>query len=188
VLVVDLDLAKIPQALLSRLQPPALDVTVNGALSGAGRASVRVCAARTLRIGTQDVRAAAPVGETLAGFSGPRLTGVSLTEVEGQATATLFNPLSFPLDVESLAYTVWAADRKLAEGERRDLRLHAGRENAIDLPIRASTAELLTALGGGVAGDGRIAGRLLAQISIRVGKGRVLTVPLDLPGSMQVVP
>jgi Late embryogenesis abundant protein len=187
VLLVDLDLAKIPQALLERLHPLALDVTMNGSLSGAGGAPVRVCAAGILRIGTSQVRSAAPMGGALAGFSGARFMGISLTQVEGQATVTLFNPLSFPLDVKSLVYTVWAGDRKLAEGERHGLRLHAGRDNAIELPISAPSGELLSALGNAVAGDGRLAGRLVAQVSLRVGRDQILTIPLDLPGSVQVL-
>jgi len=187
VLLVDLDLAKIPEALLERLHPLALDVTLNGSLSGAGGAPVRVCAAGILRIGTSQVRSAAPMGGSLAGFSGARFTGISLTQVEGQAAVTLFNPLSFPLDVKNLVYAVWAGDRKLAEGERHGLRLHAGRENAIELPISAPSAELLSALGNAVAGDGRVAGRLVAQVSLRVGKDQILTIPLDLPGSVQVL-
>jgi hypothetical protein len=187
VLLVDLELAKIPQALLERLHPLALDVTMNGSLSGAGGAPVRVCAAGILRIGTSQVRSAAPMGGALAGFSGARFMGISLTQVEGQATVTLFNPLSFPLDVKSLVYTVWAGDRKLAEGERHGLRLHAGRDNAIELPVSAPSGELLSALGNAVAGDGRLAGRLVAQVSLRVGRDQILTIPLDLPGSVQVL-
>ena len=150
VLLVDLDLARIPQALLARLHPLALDVTINGSLAGGAGAPVPVCAAGILKIGTAEVRSSAPMGASLAGFSGARFTGFSLTEVEGQATATLFNPLSFPLDVKDLVYAVWAGDRKLAEGERHGLRLHAGRENAVELPISAPSAELLAALGGAV--------------------------------------
>ena len=187
VLLVDLDLAKIPQALLARLHPLALDVTINGSLAGGAGAPVPVCAAGILKIGTAEVRSSAPMGASLAGFSGARFTGISLTEVEGQATATLFNPLSFPLDVKDLVYSVWAGDRKLAEGERHGIRLHAGRENAVELPISASSADLLSALGGAVTSGGRVAGRLVARVSLRVGKDQILTVPLDLPGSVQVL-
>jgi LEA14-like dessication related protein len=187
VLLVDLDLAKIPQALLARLHPLALDVTINGSLAGSAGAPVPVCAAGILKIGTEEVSSSAPVGASLAGFSGARFTGISLTEVEGQATATLFNPLSFPLDVKDLVYAVWAGDRKLAEGELHGLRLSAGRENAVELPISAPSADLLSALGGAVASGGRVAGRLVASVSLRVGKDQILTVPLDLPGSVQVM-
>ena len=186
-LLVDLDLAKIPQALLARLHPLALDVTVNGSLAGSAGAPVPVCAAGILKVGTAELRSSAPMGASLAGFSGARFTGISLTEVEGQATATLFNPLSFPLDVKDLVYAVWAGDRKLAEGERHGIRLHAGRENAVELPISAPTADLLSALGGAVASGGRVAGRLVVRVSLRVGKDQILTVPLDLPGSIQVM-
>ena len=188
VLLVDLDLAKIPEALLGRLHPLALDVTLNGSLAGPAGSPVPVCAAGILKVGTPELRSSGPMGASLAGFSGARFTGISLTQVAGRATATLFNPLSFPLDVKELVYAVWAGDRKLAEGERHGVRLHAGRENAVELPISASNADLLAALGGAVAGGGRVEGRLVARDSVRVGKDQTLTVPLDLPGSVQVMP
>ena len=187
VLLVDLDLAKIPQALLTRLHPLALDVTLNGSLTGSAGAPVRVCAAGILKVGTAEIRSSGPMGASLAGFSGARFTGLSFTEVEGQATATLFNPLSFPLDVKDLAYSVWAGDRKIAEGERHGVRLYAGRENAVELPISAPNADLLSVLGEAMSSGGRVAGRLVARVSLRVGKDQILTVPLDLPGSIQVV-
>ncbi|MCM3877810.1 MAG: hypothetical protein NEA02_15495, partial [Thermoanaerobaculia bacterium] len=92
-----------------------------------------------------------------------------------------------PLDVKDVVYAVWAGDRKLAEGERHGLRLHAGRENAVDLPISALNVDLLSALGGAVTSGGRVAGRRVARVSLRVGKDQILTVPLDLPGSIQVM-
>lgn len=187
VLLVDLDLARVPQAVLANLHPLALDVTLNGTLTGTGEgAPVPVCAAGILRIGTPDIRASGPMGAALAGFSGARFTGVSLTETEGQATATLYNPFSFPLDVKDLEYAVWVGDRKVAEGERHGLRLHPGRENSVELSIRASNADLFPALGGALASGGRVTGRLVARIALRVGKDQLLTIPLDLPGSVQV--
>jgi LEA14-like dessication related protein len=187
VFLVDLDLAKIPQALLARVHPVALDVTLHGSLAGQGGAKTSVCGAGVLKIGTPEVRSSAPIGAALAGFSGARFTGMTLTEVHGTATATLFNPLSFPLDVKDLVYAVFVGDRRIAEGERHGLRLHPGRENAIELPVSASSADLLSALGSAVAGGGRVAGRLVARVSLRVGQNQILTVPLDLPGSVEVM-
>jgi LEA14-like dessication related protein len=187
VFLVDLDLAKIPQALLARVHPVALDVTLNGSLAGQGGAKAPVCGAGVLKIGTPELRSSAPMGAALAGFSGARFTGMTLTEVQGNATATFFNPLSFPLDVKDLVYSVWVGDRRIAEGERHGLRLHPGRENAVELPISASSADLLSALGSAVAGGGRVAGRLVARVSVRVGRDQILTVPLDLPGSVEVM-
>ena len=187
VFLVDLDLAKIPQALLARVHPVALDITLTGSLAGQGGAKVPVCGAGVLRIGTPDLRASAPLGGALAGFSGARFTGMTLTEVQGKATATFFNPLSFPLDVKDLVYSVWVGDRRIAEGERHGLRIHPGRENAVELPIVASSADLLSALGSAVAGGGRVAGRLVARVSVRVGRDQILTVPFDLPGSVEVM-
>ena len=187
VFLVDLDFAKIPQALLERVHPVALDVTAKGYLAGPGGAKAPVCAAGVLKIGTPEVRASAPMGAALAGFSGARFTGMTLTEVHGTATATFFNPLSFPLDVKDLAYAVWVGGRQIAEGERHGLRFHPGRENAVELPVTASSADLLSALGSAVAGGGRVAGRLVARVSVRVGRNQILTVPLDLPGSVEVM-
>jgi len=187
VFLVDLDLAKIPQDLLARVHPVALDVTVKGTLAGPGGAKSPVCSAGVLKIGTPDLRASAPMGGALAGFSGARFTGMTLTEIQGTATATFFNPLSFPLDVKDLVYAVFVGDRKIAEGERHGLRLHPGRENAVELPISASSADLLGVLGGAMTGSGRVAGRLVAHVSVRVGRDQILTVPLDLPGSVEVM-
>jgi LEA14-like dessication related protein len=187
VFLVELDLAKIPQALLARVHPVALDVTVKGSLAGAGASKAPVCGAGVLKIGTPEVRSSAPMGAALAGFSGARFTGMTLTEVQGNATATFFNPLSFPLDVKDLVYEVWVGDRRIAEGERHGLRLHPGRENAVELPISASSADLLAALGSAVAGGGHVTGRLVARVSVRVGQDQILTVPLDLPGSVEVM-
>ena len=89
--------------------------------------------------------------------------------------------------MKEIVYAVWVGDRKLAEGERHGVRLHAGRESAVELPISASSADLLTALGGALAGGGRVEGRLVARVTLRVGKDQILTVPLDLPGSIQVM-
>ena len=116
VFLVDLDLAKIPQALLARVHPAALDVTVRGSLAGEGGAKAPVCGAGVLRIGTPDLRASGPMGAALAGFSGARFTGMTLTEVQGVATATFFNPLSFALDVKDLVYAVWVGDRRSPRG------------------------------------------------------------------------
>jgi LEA14-like dessication related protein len=187
VFLVDLDLAKIPQALLSRVHPVALDVTLHGSLAGQDGKKAPVCGAGVLKIGTPELRASGPMGAALAGFSGARFTGMTLAEVHGAATATFFNPLSFPLDVKNLVYAIWVGDRKVAEGERHGLRLHPGRENAVELPISASSADLLSALGSAVAGGGRVAGRLVARVSVRVGRDQILTVPLDLPGSVEVM-
>ena len=79
VLLVDLDLAKIPEALLGRLHPLALDVTLNGSLAGPAGSPVPVCAAGILKVGSPELRSSAPMGASLAGFSGARFTGISLT-------------------------------------------------------------------------------------------------------------
>ncbi len=193
VLLVDLDLARIPAELVARLHSAALDFTLEGNLrssspSSASSAPMPVCAAGVLKVGTGEVHASGPLGLDFARFGGARLGGVSLSETTGEATIVLYNPFAFPLDVRDLVYEIRAGDRKVASGERHGIRIHPGRENSIDLPVTAGNADLVAALAGAVASGGRVEGRLVATISVKVGKDQVMTVPLDLPGTIQVGP
>ncbi len=188
VLLVDLDLARVPPELVSRLHSAALDFTFEGNLrsSSPSSAPMPVCAAGVLRVGTGEIRASGPLGLDFARFGGARLGAVSLSETQGEATVVLYNPFTFPLDVRDLVYEIRAGDRKVASGERHGIRVHPGRENSIDLPVTAGNADLVAALAGAVASGGRVEGRLVATISVKVGKDQVMTVPLDLPGTIQV--
>ncbi|HQQ78174.1 MAG TPA: LEA type 2 family protein [Thermoanaerobaculia bacterium] len=187
VFLTELNLAGVPSELLGRLQAAALDFTLEGNLRTSSSAPpMPVCAAGVLRVGTNQIRASGPVGRDYARFGGARLAGLSLTETQGEAAVVIYNPFSFPLDVRDLVYEVRAGDRKVASGERRGVRLHAGRENSIDLPVAAGNADLAAALAGAVASGGRVEGRLVAKISVKVGKDQAMTVPLDLPGTIQV--
>ena len=187
VLLTELELAKVPAELLGRLQAAALDFTFEGNLrSSSSSPPMPVCAVGVLRVGTNQIRASGPVGRDFARFGGARLAGLSLTETQGEATAVLYNPFEFPLDVRDLVYEIRAGDRRVASGERHGVRLHPGRENSIDLPVSAANADLAAALAGAVASGGRAEGRLVAKISVKVGKDQAMTVPLDLPGTIQV--
>jgi LEA14-like dessication related protein len=189
VLLLDLDLARIPAELLARLHSAALDFTFEGNLrSSSDSTPMPVCAAGVLKTGTTEIRASGPLGRDLARFAGARFGGISLSETQGEATVVLFNPLSFPLDVKDLVYEIRAGGRKVASGERHGLRLHPGRENPVELPLSAANTDLAAALAGAVASGGRVEGRLLATITVKVGKDQLMTVPLDLPGTIQVAP
>jgi LEA14-like dessication related protein len=184
VLLVDLDLAKIPADLLGGLHPAALDVTLEGTLRSSSQATP-VCAAGVLKVGTSDIRASGPVGQDFAKFGGARLGAMSLSETQGQASVVLFNPLSFPLDVKDLVYEIRSGGRRIAAGERHGLRLHPARENSVDLPLTAANADLVGLLAEAMA-SGRVEGTLVATISVKVGKDQIMTVPLNLPGTIQV--
>lgn len=187
VFLTELDFARVPADLLGRLHAAALDFTLEGSLrTSSGAPPTQVCAAGVLRVGTNDIRAVGPVGQDFARFGGARLAGLSLTETQGEASVLIYNPLSFPLDVKDLVYEIRSGDRKVASGERHGVRLHPGRENAIDLPVSAANTDLAVALAGAVASGGRVEGRLVAKISVKVGKDQAMTVPLDLPGTIQV--
>lgn len=187
VLLVDLELAKVPAELLGRLQAAALDFMFEGNLrSSSTSVPMPVCAVGVLRVGTSQIRASGPVGRDYARFGGARLSGLSLTETQGEASVLIYNPLSFPLDVKDLVYEIRSGDRKVASGERHGVRLHPARENSITLPVSAGNADLVAALAGAVASGGRLEGRLVAKISVKVGKDQAMTVPLNLPGTIQV--
>ncbi len=100
----------------------------------------------------------------------------------------IYNPLSFALDVKDLVYEIRAGDRRVASGERHGIRIYPGRETSVDLPVVAGNADLAAALAGAALSGGRVEGRLVATISVKVGKDQVMTVPLNLPGAIQVVP
>lgn len=187
VLLVDLELAKVPAELLGRLQAAALDFTFEGNLRTSSNAPpTPVCAAGVLKVGTNEIRATGPVGQDFAKFGGARLAGLSLSETQGEATAVLYNPFPFALDVKDLVYEIQTGDRTVASGERHGVRLHPARENSITLPVSAGNADLVAALAGAVASGGRLEGRLVAKISVKVGKDQAMTVPLNLPGTIQV--
>jgi LEA14-like dessication related protein len=187
VLLTDMELAKVPAELLGRLHAAALDFTFEGNLRSSAEAPpMPVCAVGVLKVGTNEIRASSPLGRDFARFGGARLAGLSLSETKGEATAVLFNPFTFPLDVKDLVYEIQADGRKVASGERHGVRLHPGRENSLELPVAAGNTDLAAALAGAVASGGRVEGRLVAKISVKVGKDQAMTVPLDLPGTIQV--
>lgn len=186
VLLLDLELSRVPAELVSRLHAAALDFTLEGNLSSSSSAPMPVCAAGVLRVGTSDIRASGPLGQDFARFSGARFRGVSLSETQGEAAVLIYNPLSFPLDVKDLVYEIRVGDRRVAAGERHGLRIHAGRENTVELPVTAGNADLAAVLAGVALSGGRIEGALVATISVKVGKDQIMTVPLNLPGTIQV--
>jgi LEA14-like dessication related protein len=187
VLLTDMELAKVPAELLGRLHAAALDFTFEGNLRSSAEAPpMPVCAVGVLKVGTNEIRASNPLGRDFARFGGARLGGVSLSRTQGDATAVLYNPLSFALDVRDLVYEIRLGDRKVASGEKHGVRLHPGRENSVELPLAAENADLAAALAGAALSGGRLEGRLVASISLKVGKDQAMTIPLDLPGTIQV--
>jgi len=189
VLLIDLDLASVPEALLGNLHAAALDVTFEGNLRpslSSVAPPMPVCAAGVLKVGTSEIRATGPLGQDFARFGGARFREMTLAETQGEATVVVYNPLSFPLDVKDLVYELRVGGRAIATGERHGLRFHAGRETSVDLPVAAGNADLVAVLAGALSSGGRVEGRLVGKISVKVGKDQVMIVPLDLPGTIQV--
>ncbi len=187
VFFLDLELKKMPEALLSRASVHAVDLTLKGFLTGDERKSAPVCAVGVLRFGTPDIYAPAANVQTFVRFGGARLTGVSLTETRGEAAAVLYNPFGFSVPVKGLSYALYAGEHKVAEGSAPAFLMRGGRENEVTLPIAAKNVELAAAAGQTLTGGGTLDGRLVAQITMRVGKDE-LTIPINLPGKIRVTP
>jgi LEA14-like dessication related protein len=185
VFFLDLDLEKTPKDLLKLANSHAMDLTLKGVLKGENGSRAPVYAIGLLRYGTADIRLQNTFVNSFARFSGARFTGMSLAETSGEATAVLFNPFGFPLDVKDITYTLWVGDRKLGTGEKSALRVQARRENEVALPLTAGNAELFAVAGQALATGGRVEGRLVASVTIRIG-GSDLKIPVDLPGAIEV--
>jgi LEA14-like dessication related protein len=185
VFFIDLDLEKMPKELLKLASAHAMDLTLKGTLKGEKGSTAPVYAVGLLRYGTGDIRSQGTFVNAFARFLGARFTGMSLTETSGEATAVLYNPFGFPLDLKDIEYTVWAGDQKVGEGEKRALRIHARRESQITLPLTARNADLLAAAGQTLAAGGRLEGRLVASLTIRVGEGD-MKIPVSLPGTIEL--
>lgn len=185
VFFLDLDLEKTPKGLLKLANAHSMDLTLKGTLKGDRGSTAPVCAVGLLRYGTGDIRSPAAFVNAFARFGGARFTGMSLSETTGEATAVLFNPFGFALDVKDIAYTLWVGDRPLGTGERRAVRMHARRESEIALPLSARNADLLSAASQTLSAGGRLDGRLVASLTIRVGDADV-KIPVDLAGTVEI--
>lgn len=186
VFLLELDLAKVPEALVTKMGTKAVDPTFDGTLSGEGGTSVPVFAVGVIRFGSPQLSAPASNAATFVRFGGARLSGLGLSESTGEATAHVYNPFGFPLGVKSLTYSLWLGDRRIVQGELKGIRIHPGRENEVKLPLRALNSDVFAAAGEAVRGGGTLDGRLRAQMSVKVGADEV-TVPLDLPGKVRLV-
>jgi LEA14-like dessication related protein len=185
VFFLDLDLEKTPKSLLKVANAHAMDLTLKGTLKGEKGSRAPVCAVGVLRYGSNDIRSQSASVTAFARFSGARFTGMSLSETSGEATAVLYNPFGFPLDVKDITYTLWVGERKLGTGEKSALRIHARRESEIALPLTAGNAELFAVASQTLAAGGRVEGRLVASVTIRIGDAD-MKIPVDLPGAIEV--
>ncbi len=185
--IFDVDLDKLPKEILTKTGTRALDLAIRGTLVGDKGERQKICAVGVLRLGTSDIDAAWGSINQFFAFGGAHLTGLSLTEATGEAKAVFFNPFGFPIAMKDLTYSLYVGERKMAEGKREPKLIQAGRETTLDLPIRASTADLLAAAGKAAfakAGD-TVEGRLVAQVTFRIGQGEI-AVPINMPGKVRV--
>ena len=189
VFLVDLELSKVPAELLGASIPPRSDFTFEGNLSSPASSATDARLRRRRpagrhrrhpRVGPASARTSrASPARASPGSRSPR------RRARRRSSST--TRFSFPLDVKDLVYEIRAGDRAVASGERHGVRLHPARENAIVLPVAASNARPH----GGARGRhgvraARVEGRLVATISVKVGKDQAMTVPLNLPGTIQV--
>lgn len=185
VFFLDLDLDRTPVSLAERIGTHALDLTLKGTLSGEKGSRARVCAVGVLRYGTKDISAPASNLPLFARFGGASLKGLSLAETSGAGTIVLYNPFGFDLSVKEVTYTLTASGRKLFTGARKGIRIHAGRENPVELPVTAKNADLLAAAGRALRSGGTLEGRLAGSVTVKAGRDAI-TIPFDLPGRIEV--
>jgi LEA14-like dessication related protein len=185
VFFLDLVLRNTPSLLVARVGGRSVEFSVRGNLQS-GNVSVPVWAVGTLKVGTGDFRIPKTAVLPFARFGGARFKGVSFSETEGEATALLYNPFTFPLDIKDISYTILSGERTLCTGSRHGLRIHPGRENEVSLPVVAKNAGLVAAAGSAVGSGGRIEGRLMASVTLKLG-GEDTTLPVDLPGAIEVM-
>lgn len=187
----DVDLARLPPGILALAGSPFFPVVLRGTIRASGGSApgggAPVLAEGRLRPGAPDVVAPASGAASFARFSGASLGGVSLQGASGEASVSVFNPLGFDLLVEEIRYELRSGERTLFRGSRRGVRLHAGRENEVGLPLEVAYADLLAAAGGTVRSGGTFSGRLVAQVTVKAGTGRIV-VPVDQSGAVRLVP
>ena len=185
VFLVELELARVGDPLLSQVGAGGLELRLSGALSGDEGSREPVRARGTLHLGSPEVVAPASFVPTFVRYGGARIAGISLTETEGEATVQIFNPLGGAIVIEEIRYQILVEDRKLADGVVQKVRLHPTRDNRIALPIHTRNADLLAAAGEiGLAGT--TSGRLVATVALKVGGGRHV-VPIDVAGNVNLL-
>lgn len=185
VFFVDVELAKVPDALLSHVGAHALDLILDGVLGGDGGEPVPVFAVGVLRFGTPDVKTPAAASPDFLRFAGARLTDVSFSETSGEATVVLFNPFSFAVPVRELSYQLDAGGRTLATGVKHAVRLRPRQETTVTLPVTAKNVDLAAAAGSALRSHGVVEGRLTGHFTVKLSSGDV-TVPLNLPGRVEI--
>lgn len=185
VFFVDVDLPKVPEALLSRAGAHAVDLTLDGALKGEKGDVVPVFAVGVLRFRTQQVNTPAGASVDFLRFAGARLTQVSLTQTSGEAKIVLYNPLSFVVPVREVRYELHAGGRRLAAGSKKAVRLRPRQEAVVTLPITAANVDLAAAAGSALLSKGVVDGRLLGAITVKVRSGD-LTIPVDMATRVEV--
>ena len=184
VLLLDVDLARVPAAVLQKAQGDGLDVTVRGTLEGKnGKVAIR--ATGTLKPGTPALKGPPALGAVLARFEGARLSGLSLTETRGEARVALLNPFSFDLPVREITYALVSGGRTVASGRRTGVRIHGGRTNELSLPVEAPNRELLAVAGSLVGSGGTLQGRLVGFVTLKLGTADA-KIPFDVAGKIEV--
>ncbi|KAA0254832.1 LEA type 2 family protein [Acidobacteria bacterium ACD] len=186
VFLLDIDLRKVPEELVTRMGTHAVDPVLTGRLRGDGGTEVPVHAVGVIRFGTPQLVAPASNATRFVRYAGARLSGLGLAESTGEARAFVYNPFGFPLDVRSLSYSLWLGERRVVTGELRGIRLHPARENEVRIPLRALNSDLVAAAGQAVLAGGELDGELMAQVELKAGRDGV-TFPLKLPGKVRLV-
>lgn len=159
----------LPPAVLTLARPDALDLHLLGEWgegAGTSRVDWQATVPRGAILLTEPMKVAA---RRFVRVPDLRLGGLGLRTTTVKADVAVTLPLAFDVRVLEARCDVAVNGRKVASGAREKLVLHAGRENAVEVPITVDNVELLAAAGKVALAGGLVEGQLTAIARLRVG-------------------
>ena len=174
--------ADIPEDWAERFRPGAFAYHVRGSVAG----GAPVNWSGSLPWTAIAVRGDREMASRFVRLVAMELTRFSLIESEARASVAVRNPFAFPLKIATANYRLYANGREVGSGETRGLLLHPRQENRLDFPIDVDHGSLLAVAGSALASGGRIAGRLQAELVVKLPAGEI-PVPLDLSGDIALL-
>jgi hypothetical protein len=181
-LPLEIDFAKVPPGLASKLRLDSFDYLLSGtagdsplAVSGGGR--------------WEDLGREPGAAGAISRFIRLRsvsIEKISLTETRARGELEVRNPFSFDLKIASLEYRLFADRSRIADGRGRGLLLHKMTVSRVALPLDVDHAALLPAAGAALLSGGEIDGSLEGSLTLRLPAGDV-RVPFALPGRISVL-
>lgn len=178
----DIELARLPAELLSRLRLDSFDYQLTGR---AGEAAVAVSGGGRW----EDLSRDPGVEQSVSQFLHLRSVAVerlSLTETRARGELEVRNPFSFDLKIAGLEYRLLAESGEIGRGRGRGILLHKATTSRVELPLSVEHGPLIRAAGTALLSGGEIGGSLVGTLTIRLPAGDV-KIPFAAPGKISVL-